>query len=154
MISPLELFRSFTKAEKYLLLGIAEYVEIKTDVFLMQEKDVPNDQIYLVLYGCLDIQITLANTQETKFVGVAKEGDVVGEMIMFGVATRTANVKARFETALLSWRKGDLLELLESVPSLGYKFLKIVGKQMAGKIRETNIELAQVSQMVLKQYEK
>ena len=71
----------------------------KGDIFLY-EGDTHRETCYLLVQGKLDVRLISGSGHETLLYNL-KEGDLVGELALFGVSARTATVVANSRACLL-----------------------------------------------------
>ena len=80
----------------------------KGEVFLY-EGDAGKKHCYLVLNGQMDVRLISSTGHET-LLYMLKEGDLVGELAMFGTEVRTATVVANTKVCLLEINRSEVKE--------------------------------------------
>ena len=77
-------------------------------------------------------------------IGTVKPGESVGEMAIIDGMTRSANVIANTDTAVLLLKQDDFNKLLQEHPQIGIKMLKSLAKALSMTLRERSETLAKL----------
>ena len=114
----------------------AEWVQIsRGDVLIKQ--GAPGDSMYILIRGRLQARVNLEDGQVI-VVGEITPGESVGEMAMFTGETRTADVAAVRDTALVKFDKAGFDRLMEKYPHVIRQITNIV----IGRLRRAQFEKA------------
>lgn len=95
----------------------------------------PNDHVYMVLSGRLNVQIKEAGIEPIALLG---EGECAGEMSVLGESQVSAYVIAASDCKLLAVDQGALWSLIDSSPTVAHNMLRI----LAGRVRSSNQTIA------------
>lgn len=114
----------------------------KAGALVIKEGD-PADFFYILRSGEMEVRKTIdRETGKHKTLAILEEGDIFGEMALFGEELRAADV-ATIKDCLL-WRMDfkDFLNLLETDPRIGIQLLKAMTVMLISRLRAVNQELA------------
>lgn len=100
----------------------------------------PGDEVYFVVDGILDVLKAVEGRLE-KNIAVKAPGGSIGEMAVFGSFSRTATVKARTETTLLTLSRKRLNLICDEHPRIGVKILRAIARLLSCHLRDTSQEL-------------
>lgn len=106
---------------------------------VFQEGD-PGDDLRFVVDGTLDI-LKCHNGEIEKKIAVKAQGSSIGEMAVFGNFSRTATVKARTDTTLLTLSRTRLNQICDTHPIIGVKILRAMARLLSYHLRDTSQEL-------------
>jgi CRP-like cAMP-binding protein len=111
----------------------------KGDVFLY-EGDTHRETCYLLMQGKLDVRLISGSGHETLLYHLT-EGDLVGELSMFGVAARTATVVANSRACLLEVAMPEFKERMQD-----YDFLQKVTLHFLNRYLRTHDVVCRLGQ--------
>ena len=100
------------------------------------------DRAFVVASG--EVEILKATGSREALLAVRSEGEVIGEMALLEQAPRSATVRARTTTQLVSIPRGTLDDLLATSPSAA----RTIFGQLTRRVRETNDRLRHQQRMV------
>jgi CRP-like cAMP-binding protein len=96
------------------------------------------DCMYVVQEG--EVEVFVVRDGEEIQLAIRREGEFFGEMSIFERAPRSASVRARGDTRVLTVDRKNLLRRVHEDPSLAYGIIEA----MSVRIRELSEELANV----------
>ncbi|MBT3603761.1 MAG: cyclic nucleotide-binding domain-containing protein [Candidatus Latescibacteria bacterium] len=102
----------------------AEWVQISRGDVLIKQGD-PGDSMYILIRGRLQARVTIEDGHQI-VVGEITPGESVGEMAMFTGETRTADVAAVRDTALVKFNKDGFDRLMDKYPNVIRQITNIV----------------------------
>ena len=102
----------------------AEWVQISRGDVLIKQGD-PGDSMYILIRGRLQVRVTIEEGVQI-VVGEITPGESVGEMAMFTGETRTADVAAVRDTALVKFHKAGFDRLMEKYPNVIRQITNII----------------------------
>ncbi|MFT5365926.1 MAG: putative acylesterase/phospholipase RssA/CRP-like cAMP-binding protein [Candidatus Latescibacterota bacterium] len=114
----------------------AEWVQISRGDVLIKQGD-PGDSMYILIRGRLQARVTLEDGHQI-VVGEITPGESVGEMAMFTGETRTADVAAVRDTALVKFSKAGFDRLMDKYPNVIRQITNIV----IGRLRRAQFSKA------------
>lgn len=111
------------------------------------------DRMYIVLAGRVAIVKSLG-TPDERLVNVRGQGEFIGEMsLLTGEGRRTASARADQEVHLLEVTGADLDLLLEAVPPLAYRMLKVLSRRLRDAHDHTIRDLHEKNATLARAYE-
>lgn len=102
------------------------------DRIIFREGD-PGDKFYIIVRGEVGISTSLSNGQEQE-LGVLQDGDYFGEIALLRDLPRTATVRTRVPSLLLSLQRQQLLLLMEKAPHLQ----ELLERTIISRLEESN----------------
>jgi CRP/FNR family cyclic AMP-dependent transcriptional regulator len=132
-------FNKFSKNDVEIASQYANEKIFDRGSFVFMEGD-NGDQFYIIISGLVEIS-RFENGR--KFVlSTLQEGDFFGEMALFEEGeVRSANAEVLEKTSLLSINRHDLLNFLESYPSVSYQLITTLIK----RLRNTNEQIHDIT---------
>lgn len=100
----------------------------------------PGDEVCFVVDGILDVMKRVDGKMEQK-IAVKAPGGSLGEMAVIGNFSRTATVKARTDTTLLSLSRRRFDQICDDHPTIGVKILRSIARILSTHLRDTSREL-------------
>jgi signal transduction histidine kinase len=122
------------------ICGLARDVRLEPGQVLFREGDWA-DQAFVVTSG--EVEVLKTTDRREVLLAVRGEDDVIGEMALLEHAPRSATVRARTPTRLLSIPKAALDDLLATSPSAA----RAVFSPLLRRVRETNDQLRHSERM-------
>lgn len=104
---------------------------------LCQEGD-RGDEMYVIQAGKVEV-FTVKDGEEVR-LGTLGEGDLIGEMAIFGQEPRSATVRAVGEVRALTVDKKNLLRRVSEDPSMAFRVIKL----LTARVRELNDEIVRL----------
>jgi CRP-like cAMP-binding protein len=100
------------------------------------------DSIYLLKEGEVEVRKVLSRQPEKyKLLTILEEGDIFGEMAVFGEEYRSADVVVRKDSILWKMDYSELFHILNNDPHNGIEILKVILTILTARIRALNNEL-------------
>ena len=103
----------------------------------------PGDTVCFVVDGTLDV-LKMDNGKTEKKIAVKAPGGSIGEMAVIGNFSRTATVKARTDTTLLTLSRRRLDQICDEHPKIGVKILRSIARLLSLHLRDTSQELLEL----------
>ncbi len=125
----LSIFADLPEASVARIAERAEPRELRAGEWLFREGD-PGDALYVLRSGRIEV-LQEAGGRDAVIRSIAS-GGVLGELALLTGATRSASVRARRDSALLSIERDAFLELLESDPLFATSLSRTLARQFAG----------------------
>jgi len=141
-LSTLPLFSEFPEEALSSISGMLKEESFKAGQPVINEGD-PADFFYILRSGEMEVRKTIdRETGKHKTLAILEEGDVFGEMAIFGREMRAADVVTLKDSLL--WRVDfkDFLELLNTDHKIGLQLLKAMIIMLISRLRATSQELA------------
>lgn len=110
---------------------MAEAKKVAKDTYLFREGDAP-DAMYIVKSGAFAVTKTKGNSEIT--LAEISPGAMVGEMALFDMKPRSANIKATKDSEVISLPFDSLTKQMEQLPV----WVRAIMKTMNENIREAN----------------
>ena len=132
----------FTDLDAVELNTVSEHMHVSR----LQEGDLvftegdPGNAIYFVVEGILDVLKSQDGKLERQ-IAVKAPGGSIGEMAVIGNFPRTATVRARTDTTLLTLSRQRLDQICDGYPTIGVKILKAMARLLSYHLRDTSQEL-------------
>lgn len=103
----------------------------------------PADFFYILRSGEMEVRKTIdRETEKHKTLAILEEGDIFGEMAIFGEEVRAADIVTIKDCVVWRMDFKDFLKLLETDPKLGIQLLKAMTLMLISRLRAVNQELA------------
>jgi len=135
------IFADLDGAQLKILADHMTFFEIKTGEILFREGD-PGDYVCFVVEGGLDVLKEGSETGKQVVIATVAPKRSIGEMSVIDRTARSATVKARVGTSLLSLPKKSFDDLLDSHPRIGIPILKGIARLLSMNMRKTSSRLA------------
>jgi CRP-like cAMP-binding protein len=102
------------------------------------------DALYLVMAGAVKIHIVSIAPPSDVPLGRVFPGELIGELGLFGVGTRTAAATAEVDTTLLRIELGAMIGYLLEFPDLRARILYAAGRVVADRLRRGNRRMVNI----------
>ncbi|HEX9766478.1 MAG TPA: cyclic nucleotide-binding domain-containing protein, partial [Nitriliruptorales bacterium] len=122
------LFEFMDDAELYQVARLVAEQWLDDGTFLARQGD-RGRELYLVLEGA--IEVIKEGGTAWKVVYVAGVGDVVGELVVLADRPRSASLRARGNTKVLTMRGSDFRDLLREHPDLSEQVIGMLTERLA-----------------------
>lgn len=134
------LFDAITADELRLMVPYMNYVEAKAGEVIFSEGD-RGDYICFVAEGRLEV---LKNNEhgEKVVISTLSKGRSIGEMAVVDDYPRSATVRARTSSVLVTLPRGGFETVLSKHPAIGVKLLKGLARLLSLNMRKTSSRLA------------
>ncbi|MBI9086371.1 MAG: cyclic nucleotide-binding domain-containing protein [Desulfobacterales bacterium] len=136
----LPLFDALQGNELTVIARHMNYFELEPGELLFREGD-KGDSVCFVVEGALDIYKESAGGGDVVIATIAKRRSI-GEMAIIDNTPRSATVKARTATALVSLTQKGFEQVLEEHPKIGITILKGLSRLLSMNLRKTSSRLA------------
>jgi CRP/FNR family transcriptional regulator, cyclic AMP receptor protein len=100
----------------------------------------PGDEVCFVVDGILEV-FKLYDGRVEKKIAVTPPGGSIGEMAVIANLSRTATVKARTDTTLITLTRRRLDQICDDHPTIGVKILRAIAHRLSLHLRDTSEEL-------------
>lgn len=110
--------------------------------YIIREGDYSNI-MYILRSGEVEVRKVI-NRESNKYktLAILEEGDIFGEMAVFGGEFRSADVITREDSILWRMDYGDLFNVIEADTSSGVRLLQVIITILIARIKSLNRELA------------
>lgn len=129
------IFRYLTYKELVRVLNITNVREVKAEERILEEGE-QGEELFIVLEG------RVALHKDNAFLTELNSGDHFGEMALVDREPRSATVVAMEDTRLLSLRRRDFYDLVQSETTASVKLLWSFVQVLAGRLRKTTADLS------------
>lgn len=146
-IKDFSIFKGLSDQELSTFNDACKQVEIPAGDLLIREGDV-GDSIFLLLSGKVEINQALtlsmnkggSDNREKAIINLSSDiKPLFGEMSLFHDGDlRTANVRAQTDCSLIQIMKGNLFEICDSNPEIGYKIMRNLGGLLSNNLVKAN----------------
>jgi len=140
-LSTLPLFSDIPQETLSSIAGMLKEESFKAGQRVIQEGD-PAEFFYILRSGEMEVRKTIdRETGKHKTLAILEEGDIIGEMAIFGKEVRAADVVTLKDSLL--WRVDfkDFLNLLNTDHKIGLQLLKAMTAMLISRLRAVNQEL-------------
>ncbi len=122
--------------------GMLKEEKVKAGHLVIKEGD-PADFFYVLRSGEMEVRKTIdRESGKHKTLAILEEGDIFGEMAIFGEEVRAADVVTVRDSLLWRIDFKDFLNLLNNDPGIGLQLLKAMISILTLRLKATNQELA------------
>ncbi|KAE8763690.1 Crp/Fnr family transcriptional regulator [Georgenia thermotolerans] len=136
VIGTVPLFDALDEQDQAELRGLMSETSLRRGETLFNEGD-PGDRLYIVTDGKVKLGHTAPDGREN-LLAVLGPGELLGELTLFDPGPRSTTATAVAPTRLLELNHSDLMEFLDTRPSLAKHMLRA----LAQRLRRTNESLA------------
>ncbi len=152
LLSKIPLFADLPIKELDGILAAMDVKELADREMLFREGD-PGEHFYVVTKGILEVLMG-AGKHEELLLNVMHEGDPIGEMslIMPG-GLRTATVRARGESTLLSMSRSQFLDLTRKHPELSVTMVRVLSQRLDATNTQTFRDLTEKNKQLQTAYD-
>jgi phosphoserine phosphatase RsbU/P len=129
LLSRIPLFADLPPLELDGLLAALDVKELKDREILFREGD-PGEHFYVVLKGMLEV-LMAEDTADELLLNVLYEGEYLGEMSLITPGgQRTASVRARGKSTLLSMSRAQFLDMTKQYPELALSMVRVLSQRL------------------------
>jgi sigma-B regulation protein RsbU (phosphoserine phosphatase) len=152
LLSKIPLFADLPENELDQIITTLDVKEMKDHDILFHEGD-PGEHFYVVMRGELEVLMAEGKTEEMQ-LNVLRVGEYFGEMslIMPG-GHRTASVRARGESTLLSMSRLQFLDLTKKYPELSRSMVRVLSQRLDAANTQTFRELTEKNRQLQTAYD-
>jgi CRP-like cAMP-binding protein len=139
-LKKLTILSTFTDQELLELSKISEIVTFAENVVIIRESD-KGTSVFGLISGWVEVNVSEAGSHSTQMINRIKEGNIMGEMLLFDRQRRSANVVSRAPLEMVKWEVADLRALFDRQHTIGYKFMRVIAQELADRLYDTNMTL-------------
>ena len=152
LLSKIPLFANLPARELDHILTVLDVKEMKDREILFHEGD-PGEHFYVVMQGELEVLMAEGKTEEM-LLNVLRVGEYLGEMslIMPG-GHRTASVRSRGDSTLLSMSRIQFLELTKKYPELSHSMVRVLSQRLDATNTQTFRDLTEKNRQLQTAYD-
>jgi len=152
LLSKIPLFADLPTTELDGILAAMDVKELADGEMLVREGD-PGEHFYIVTKGTLEV-LKGAGQHEELLLNTMREGEPFGEMslIMPG-GHRTASVRARGESTLLSMSRTQFLDLTRKHPELSVSMVRVLSQRLDATNTQTFHDLTEKNKQLQTAYD-
>ncbi|RZA15162.1 MAG: cyclic nucleotide-binding domain-containing protein [Proteobacteria bacterium] len=103
--------------------------------------DAQSRDVFIIVNGIVEIEIPVVGKQNNSSLARLKPGDSVGEFALLRDSRRTATARAVSEVKLIVATSDEVLKLFDQHPRLGYIVCRNLGRIVADRLNDTNMQL-------------
>lgn len=108
------------------------------------QHDAQSKEVFIIVTGVVEVEIPVVGKQGNSSLARLKPGESVGEFALLRDARRTATARAVTEVKLIVATSDDVLKLFDQHPALGYCICRNLGRVLADRLNDTNMQLRSV----------
>lgn len=129
LLSQIPLFAGLPLHELDELVAALDVTELEDHQILFREGD-PGEHLFVVLHGVLEV-LMAEDTPQEHLLNLLHEGEYLGEMslIMPG-GHRTASVRARGKSTLLSMSRAQFMDMTKGHPELAVSMVRVLSQRL------------------------
>ena len=142
-LGEVDILRDLSPAELALLEPSLEYRRYAEGEAIVREGEAA-DRLFMLTSGRADVCVTVGGGAVHR-VGTVEAGTTFGELVMFSGGKRTADVIAAGDTTCRVLSEPALAHLADVQPRLYIRLMKLVGRNLAERLRRANAEIRALS---------
>ena len=152
LLSKIPLFADLPVNELDRILSALDVKELKDREILFREGD-PGEHFYIVMHGELQVLMAAGQMEELQ-LNLMRAGEHFGEMslIMPG-GHRTATVRARGDSTLLSMSRAQFLDLTKKHPELSSSMVRVLSQRLDATNTQTFHDLTEKNKQLQTAYD-
>jgi hypothetical protein len=131
----IKIFASFSDEQLGRFMQYIELKKVRQFTEIVRQGD-PGDAMFFIIDGEVRVRLMIGGKEST--LTTLTIGEFFGEMTLFDHGTRSADVLANTETALLRLSAASFQKLVDNAPDLAAPFLLAIGKTLTSRIRADN----------------
>jgi CRP/FNR family cyclic AMP-dependent transcriptional regulator len=136
-------FETLTSEDVLIIAEHINFLEIDEGEFVFREGD-EGECVYFVIDGELEvIKESAVEGREGIVISTLSKGRSIGEMSVIEKTPRSATVRARSATTVLTLSADGFDIILEKYPKIGIKILKGISRLLSMNLRKTSARLAE-----------
>ena len=141
LLRRIRILADFSNAQLAHLAEFMEFEEAPQDTVVVTQGGV-GDAMYLVVSGELRAR-SMASGRET-VLATFSAGDFFGDMALFDMGPRSADVVANVDSTLLKIGAASFYRLIREAPELATPFLQMTTRTLSARIRAGNKQISQL----------
>ena len=152
LLSEIPLFAGLPPQELDELVAALDVTELEDRQILFREGD-PGEHLYVVLDGVLEV-LMAADTPQEHLLNMLHSGEYLGEMslIMPG-GHRTASVRARGKSTLLSMSRAQFMDMTKGHPELAVSMVRVLSQRLDATNTATFRDLTEKNRQLQSAYD-
>lgn len=103
--------------------------------------DAQSRDVFIIVSGIVEVEIPVVGKEANSSLARLKPGDSVGEFALLRDARRSATARAINDVSLIVASSDQVLKVFEEHPKLGYYVCRNLGKILADRLTDTNMQL-------------
>jgi cAMP-dependent protein kinase regulator len=131
------LLTSFHEGQMESLYERVQILEFEPDQIIVEE-GAPGSSVFILVEGSVDIEKKTPEGDQMVLTTLSNQGDFFGEMAIVDVRPRSATVRAKGNTRLLSLTKEALYDLFDQYPELMIIVPSNIAKVLAERLRSVD----------------
>lgn len=135
--------RGLDRRQLRILRAVMTRHVLPTGHTVFRQGDLP-DSVYFVAAGQVDVVIDLAGTDRKLRVQTLTRGSIFGEMAVLDPNPRSASVEVSVPAVVYRLGAEDFRALKHTAPDLAFRLLENIALIFAGRLRATNLLLAEL----------
>lgn len=139
-LAEMDIFQGFSEGELAAITSLIREVHYQPQEFIIREGEVA-DRLFLLAAGTATVSLKLPNTDQRKRLTTYIPGVAFGELVLFEVGKRTADVIADTAVVCYVLPVERLEELLPTHPEVYIKLLRAFGKSLMETLRRATAEI-------------
>jgi serine phosphatase RsbU (regulator of sigma subunit) len=152
LLSKIPIFAGLPNAELDRILSALDVKELKDREVLFNEGE-PGEHFYIVTRGELEVLMAAGRAEELQ-LNLLRAGEHLGEMsLLTPGGHRTATVRARGDSTLLSMSRSQFLELTAKHPELSASMVKVLSQRLDATNTQTFHELTEKNRQLQTAYD-
>lgn len=152
LLSKIPLFANLPQTELETVISVLDVKELSDGEILFREGD-PGEHFYVVMRGELEVLMAEGKAEEL-LLNVLKVGEYFGEMsLVLPGGHRTASVRARGESTLLSMSRIQFLDLTKKYPQLSHSMVGVLSQRLDASNTQTFHELTEKNKQLQTAYD-
>lgn len=151
LLARIPFFAGLPETELDRLTSEMNIVNLQPGEILFREGD-PGEHLYVVVKGILDI-VKAPSTKDELILNTIHEGEYIGEMSLATGEPRTASVRGRIETVLLSMSRQQFNDLLHHHPELASTMVSVLSHRLDNTNVATFRDLTEKNRQLQKAYD-
>jgi phosphoserine phosphatase RsbU/P len=153
LLARIPLFADLPVEELERLVSTLDTKEMESGEILFHEGD-PGEHLYVVVSG--EIEVFMGENQSEELIlNVLREGEYLGEMsLIVPGGHRTASVRARGKSVLLSMSRSQFLDITERYPTLATSMVRVLSQRLDATNTQTFHDLTEKNRELQDAYDK
>jgi sigma-B regulation protein RsbU (phosphoserine phosphatase) len=152
LLSKIPLFADLPHEELDSILSTLDVKELADREILFREGD-PGDHFYMVMRGELEVLMAEGKTEEM-LLNVLNAGEYFGEMsLILPGGHRTASLRARGASTLLSMSRLQFLDLTKKYPQLSHAMVRVLSQRLDAANTQTFRDLTEKNRQLQTAYD-
>lgn len=138
-----QIFSGLSDPELLQVASLCKVWRVNAEQVIFNEGD-DGDELFIIHEGCVRVSLNTRGSDgrlSPATINILYAGQSFGEMVLLDGATRSATVTSTDPCVLLVIKEGEIVELWESNPRIGYIVMHNLACDLAYKLRSSNLLL-------------